>query len=148
MNVYIDNTQEQRAKSRSVTKKVTLAALLFGVVGLAALSSMEFSSKKTELFMETANPEEQEAMKAYINFIAEYGKQYASKDHAFQNYNVFKKNYEAIKEHNKHEKVLPFVMGVNQFADMSAEDFQKLNGVEIPKVLLEITSRSHVIEPK
>jgi hypothetical protein len=79
-------------------------------------------------------------MKAYINFIAEYGKQYASKEHANKKYEVFKENYEAIKEHNKHEKLLPFVMGVNQFADMSVEDFQKLNGIEIPKVLYEITS--------
>lgn len=86
-------------------------------------------------------------MKAYINFIAEYGRAYSSKSHANDKYKIFKKNYDQIKDFNKHEKDLPFVMSVNQFADMSPEEFAKLNGVEIPKVLKEITSHSHVLEP-
>ena len=86
-------------------------------------------------------------MKAYLNFIAEYGRTYASKKHAEDKYEVFKKNYEQIKEHNRHEKVLPFAMAVNQFADMTPEEFAKLQGVEIPKVLVKETSHSHVVEP-
>ena len=53
-----------------------------------------------------------------------------------QKYEVFKANYEKIKRHNERSDV-PFVMSVNQFTDMTTEEFDKLLGVEIPKVLIE-----------
>jgi cathepsin F len=36
---------------------------------------------------------EEEVMKAYVNFIATYGKQYGTKAHASKKYDVFKQNY-------------------------------------------------------
>ena len=80
-------------------------------------------------------------MKAYLNFIATYGKQYSSKSHASKKYEIFKSNYKKIEEHNVHTAA-PFVMGVNQFADMTAEEFSLLMGVEIPRVLEVITAES------
>ncbi len=79
-----------------------------------------------------------------MNFIAQYGKQYGTKKHADKKYEVFKQNYQKVKAHNKYESSLPFVMGMNQFADMTAEEFALLQGVEIPTVLQERTSHSFV----
>jgi len=103
-------------------KIATITALLFGVVGLVALSSTFSVAPKQELFQQNEESDP-EVMNAYIQFISEYGRSYASKQHATDKFKVFKRNYETIKEHNKHESVMPFVMKVNQFADMTAEEF-------------------------
>lgn len=89
-----------------------------------------------------------EVMKAYVQFISEYGRSYASKKHASQKYETFKRNYLHIKDHNKHESVLPFVMGVNQFTDLTAEEFAARLRLEVPKVLTNLTSKTHVHEHK
>jgi hypothetical protein len=39
---------------------------------------------------------EEEMMKAYVNFIAAFGKQYGTKAHASKKYEVFKENYRKI----------------------------------------------------
>ena len=52
-----------------------------------------------------------------------------------EKYQIFKANYLKIKEHNKRGADVPFVMGVNHLADMSTEEFNKLLGVNVPKVL-------------
>lgn len=83
-------------------------------------------------------------MRAYVQFIAEYGRSYATKDHANERYAVFKKNYELIKVHNKHEQAMPYDMGVNQFADMSAEEFAQMNRIEVPRMLVERTAGTKV----
>lgn len=77
-------------------------------------------------------------MKAYVNFVAEYGKVQASHSKHNQKYEVFKGNYQKIKRHNEQADV-PFVMSVNQFTDMTQEEFDKLMGVEIPKILVQET---------
>lgn len=130
--------KQQKSKSRMLT----LAALIFGVVGIAAFASRGSAPAPGNLLFQATSsttPEEQEVMRAYINFIAEYGRQYATRDHANERYSVFKKNYEQIRAHNKHEQVMPFVMGVNQFTDMTPQEFAKLNKVEVPKVLVSRT---------
>jgi hypothetical protein len=92
--------------------------------------------------------EEEEIMQAYVNFIAKFGKLESSKTQTNDKYKTFKANYLHIKKHNKngYEEELPFVMDVNQFADVSAEDFEKMQGVLIPKVLVqqtELKTKSH-----
>jgi hypothetical protein len=89
-------------------------------------------------------------MKAYVNFIAAYGKQYGTKVKTSQKYEVFKKNYEKIQEHNANVKSAPFVMEVNKFADMTTEEFFALLGAEVPYVLEAKTAGTFVKseEPK
>jgi len=57
---------------------------------------------------------------------------------------VFKQNYKKIKEHNANVKSAPFVMEVNQFADMTPQEFAALLGAEVPRVLEVKTAKSHV----
>ena len=87
---------------------------------------------------------EEEVMKAYVNFIAAYGKQYGTKAHVSKKYEVFRDNYRMIQEHNAHVKSSPFVMEVNQFADMTPQEFAAILGTEVPHVLEVQTSSYHV----
>lgn len=91
-NINIDQVNLQ--KEVSAKKWVAVAALLFGVVGLAALYSPTTLNASTN-FLEVATGEE-EVMMAYVNFIAAFGKQYGTKAHASKKYEVFKENYRKI----------------------------------------------------
>jgi hypothetical protein len=42
-----------------------------------------------------------------------------------QRFEVFKQNYEVIEAHNRLGYAVPFTMGVNQFTDMTDEEFEK-----------------------
>jgi hypothetical protein len=90
--IKIDQANLQ--KKGSGKKWVAVAALLFGVIGLAALYSPSAENASTN-FLEVATGEE-EVMKAYVNFIAAFGKQYGTKAHASKKYEVFKENYRKI----------------------------------------------------
>ena len=66
-------------------------------------------------------------MNLYLKFVAEFGKQYASKDHMDERFEIFRENYEKMEAHNTStddEGRLPsFEMGINQFSDMTEEEF-------------------------
>jgi hypothetical protein len=125
----------------SFKKVATYTALVFGVVGLVALTGFTsvISESATQLYSSLGSMNDQEVIKAYLNFVAEYGRVQASHSKHNQKYEVFKANYQKIKRHNEQADV-PFVMSVNQFTDMTTEEFDKLLGVEIPKVLMEETT--------
>ena len=133
----------ERNTNNKSQRILTLAALLFGVVGLAAFSMSPSSTVTSGVtFLQATSPDsaEQEVMRAYIQFIAEYGRSYTSKEHANERYEVFKRNYETIKVHNKHVAALPYTMSVNHFADMTPQEFQALNRIEVPRALVARTA--------
>jgi hypothetical protein len=125
----------------SFKKVATYTALVFGVVGLVALTGFTsvLNESATQLYSSLSPMDDQEVIKAYLNFVAEYGRVQSSHSKHNQKYEVFKANYEKIRRHNERADV-PFVMSVNQFTDMTIEEFDKLLGVEIPKVLVEETT--------
>jgi len=61
-------------------------------------------------------------MDAYLDFIAVHGRSYASKDEIDHRYNIFEQNYLEIMEHNSIPNA-QFEIEVNQFADVSEEEF-------------------------
>lgn len=63
-------------------------------------------------------------MKAYLNFISSYGRQYGSAHETAHRYRVFKQNYQQITTHNALGKNVPFEMEVNEFADFTEEEIQ------------------------
>ena len=77
----------------------------------------------------------------YFKFVAEYGKQYASKEHMDERFAIFKDNYYKIQNHNDHideeGRSPPFTMGVNQFSDLTEEEFMadRFGGAKIPERL-------------
>ena len=54
-----------------------------------------------------------QAMTEYLNFIAKYGKAYASKVETANKYRNFKNNYMRVMEHNKNAHVVPFLLEIN-----------------------------------
>jgi C1A family cysteine protease len=85
--------QVNLGKKNTGRKWLSVAALVFGVVGLAALTGYNTGMKSSTNFTQVA---EDDVMKAYVNFISTYGKQYSSKSHVSKKYETFKKNYEKI----------------------------------------------------
>ena len=61
----------------------------------------------------------EEKQQAFVQFIAKYGKTYASKTDMGTRFEIFSENYDVIKQHNSQENEA-YKMGVNQFTDLSA----------------------------
>ena len=57
----------------------------------------------------------------FTSFMSQYGKSYAAPEEARYRLRVFNDNLKKIEEHNA--KNLPWTLGVNKFADVSAEEF-------------------------
>ena len=67
----------------------------------------------------------------FINFIAKYGKTYASKSEHQRRAQIFAQNLQYINEHNaKADKT--YTLAVNKFADMLEEEFKKKRILESP----------------
>ena len=74
----------------------------------------------------------------YFKFVAEYGKQLATKEEMDERFEVFHDNYRKIEAHNSHideeGRSPPFTLGINQFSDMTEEEFMadRFGGVKVP----------------
>eukprot|EP01022_Parablepharisma_sp_SALTPOND_P028565 TRINITY_DN71159_c0_g1_i1.p2 TRINITY_DN71159_c0_g1~~TRINITY_DN71159_c0_g1_i1.p2 ORF type:complete len:423 (+),score=34.69 TRINITY_DN71159_c0_g1_i1:4925-6193(+) len=68
--------------------------------------------------------EEVEASLAFRKFVDEYGKTYASADETEKRKAIFASNYKRINEFNR--KNSQVTLGVNQFADLTDEEFEQL----------------------
>ena len=91
---------------------------------VAVTSNAQVNSEPTLITTGTSN---HEVMNLYLRFVAEFGKQYASKEHMDERYEIFKDNYEKVLNHNSSvdEEGRPpsFEMGINQFSDLTEEEF-------------------------
>lgn len=58
---------------------------------------------------------------AFAEFIAQYGRSYASKDTAEERFEIFSVNYDKIMAHNSNEDKT-YEMGFNSFSDMTNEE--------------------------
>ena len=68
-----------------------------------------------------------------MQFVAKFGKTYATKNDVNSKYEVFVQNYRQMMEHN--EKSTTYQMGINKFSDLTIEEFSNLyhkNGVAVP----------------
>jgi len=68
---------------------------------------------------------ESDSQAEFVNFLSNFQKQYTA-DNFFHRFNIFKNNLVTIREHNK--KGLSWTMGVNQFSDMTSEEFSDMVG--------------------
>ena len=107
----------------------TIAALIFAITTSNAeeTSTPELISSAPEHPTVESDAAEMKMKNEYFKFVAEYGKQYASKEHMDERFAIFKENYAKIELHNNHVdeegRSPPFEMGVNQFSDMTEEEF-------------------------
>ncbi|KAK9060836.1 hypothetical protein SSX86_021542 [Deinandra increscens subsp. villosa] len=61
----------------------------------------------------------------FARFAHRFGKKYESGDEMKQRYSTFVQSLETIKSHNKNKAGLSYTLGVNEFADMTWEEFRK-----------------------
>ena len=96
-------------------------------VALAIVAATSNAQGNNEPTLINTEPSDHEIMSHYLRFIAEFGKQYASKEHMDERYDIFKDNYEKVIAHNNSvdEEGRPpsFEMGINQFSDLTEEEF-------------------------
>ena len=98
-----------------MSKKIFAVALV-GVVGLVALFALSGHEDKTNfLFGNDLSDVQQE----FINFMSKYGKIYNGPDEFQMRYQTFQANYKIITEHDDPD----YQLGVNQFADLTFEEF-------------------------
>lgn len=81
-----------------------------------------------------------------MNFLAQYGKTYSSKSHLHTRYQTFASNYKQMKTHNaKSDK--GYEMGLNQFSDLSLEEFTDQyhkDGLAIPTEETKVVHKPHL----
>ena len=68
--------------------------------------------------------EENDIRLSFIDFIRHYHRSYVTQGEKTERYEIFKKNYIQIFEHNL--KNLPWTLKMNEFGDLSAEEFKML----------------------
>ena len=75
---------------------------------------------------------DEEFQDQFYSFVTEYKKSYESSSEFEKRFNVFKENYNKIIEHNSNWEEAGFIVEVNQFADLTLEEFKRtrlgLNG--------------------
>ena len=100
---------------------MTKKALLLGLVGVAALVALfGLSSNSNDVFLFGSDLSEEQ--QEFLNFIAKYGKLFASADEFQHRFRVFSDNLKMIKETNAEGN--EYTLGINKFADLTFEEFQ------------------------
>ena len=103
-----------------------VAALLIGAVLYANFDEAEFITQmyQSGLFGEKAEITENEFQEAFMDFVATYQRSYYN-SYEFENrYMVFKDNFQKISDHNLNAEYIGFTMKMNQFGDLTLEEFQ------------------------
>jgi KDEL-tailed cysteine endopeptidase len=102
------------------------AALMIGAVLYANFDEAEFITQmyQSGLFGEKAEITESEFQEAFMDFVATYQRSYYN-SYDFENrYMVFKDNFQKISDHNLNSEYIGFTMKMNQFGDLTLEEFQ------------------------
>lgn len=103
-----------------------IAAVFISAILVANFDEDIFMKSVIEsgLLSEKAEISEVEIQNAFMEFVAEYQKSYYN-SYEFENrYLTFKDNYQRIADHNLNADMIGFTLKVNQFGDLSQEEFK------------------------
>ena len=70
--------------------------------------------------------ENQQMQQLWSQFKSKYDKNYQNDAEENQRFNIFRNNVEFIEKHNQEKH--SFSLGINEFADMTQEEFRKRKG--------------------
>lgn len=118
------NLQSNKPNQRRTTFKLVVAGTIALTASVIALSQLPQSGSSTKFMQLSENQDEKQ--QAFMQFIAKYGKTYASKTDMGSRFEIFSQNFDIIKAHNAQED--SYKMGVNQFTDLSTEEKIELYG--------------------
>lgn len=98
---------------------------MVSLVGLTyQVSKFSFASRAQQNSSLFAADADAASMAAFVTFMNESARTYASQGETESRYRVFKDNFDKAARHMKHEQHLPFqVTQVGQFADLTEEEF-------------------------
>lgn len=104
-----------------VIKKKTWILTTIGTVAVACLVASMIPATTRSTGLSSLNPEHEGA---FVNFIAKFGRTYASKDEYPRRFEIFAANLKKILAHNANPEAT-FLMGVNQFTDRLEEEYPR-----------------------
>ena len=110
---------------------VIVSAGLFCVVNVDLSSLPKLIKNQASLFQDHG-----EIRDAFNDFIEKYGKEYANEKESEKRYQIFAENYRIIQDNNENNE--DYTLGVNQFTDLSREEFKKFLGRYSPKKIKNI----------
>ncbi|TNV77535.1 hypothetical protein FGO68_gene10384 [Halteria grandinella] len=93
--------------------------LLVGVAAVAALYAYSDLPRSSATFLQLQSSSEIEV--AFLQFLAKYGKSYASKAEHSERFETFMKTYNMVQSHNSKQGVTS-KLAINKFADMRMEE--------------------------
>lgn len=104
-----------------------VVALFISAVVVVNFDEDRFMSAVIEsgIVTEKAEISEAEFQQAFMEFIATYQKSYLNSWEFEDRYVVFKDNYQRIEDHNLNADMIGFTLKINQFGDLSQEEFKR-----------------------
>uniref|UniRef100_A0A914E210 Uncharacterized protein n=1 Tax=Acrobeloides nanus TaxID=290746 RepID=A0A914E210_9BILA len=132
---------EKRGSLKKLINQIlTIILVTVSLIGLYLLfATVMGSSKKSYENLEERNPKseedylvmdevakEYETMRKFEEYKIKFGKKYNNQEEENQRYSTFKTQLEEIERLNRQEKLSNTTFGVNEFADMSDEEFKKM----------------------
>jgi Cathepsin propeptide inhibitor domain (I29) len=101
-------------------------ATILAAIASTAVLMLLFSGNQHQRGMSLL--ENKEIEEAFIQYIARYGKSYASKEEVSKRFENFARTYKMVQIHNQAEDK-SFEMGINQFADMDRAE--RMPGINV-----------------
>lgn len=109
------------------TRMASSSAALFFVLSLISASALTVSALDRDFSIVGYSPEDLKSIGGLIelfeSWMAKHGKRYESLEEKLHRFEVFKENLMHIDETNK--KISSYWLGLNQFADLTHEEFKK-----------------------
>ena len=102
-------------------------ALFVSAIIVANYDEDKFMSAviQSGLVTEKAEISEMEFQNAFMDFIATYQKSYYNSWEFENRYLIFKDNYQKVEDHNLNADMIGFTLKINQFGDLTQEEFKK-----------------------
>uniref|UniRef100_A0A7S3NAA7 Uncharacterized protein n=1 Tax=Euplotes harpa TaxID=151035 RepID=A0A7S3NAA7_9SPIT len=104
-----------------------VVALFISAVIVVNFDKDKFMGMVIESGLMTTKAEisELEFQGAFMDFVATYKKSYANSWEFEARYQIFKDNYQRIRDHNLNADMIGFDLRINQFGDLSQEEFKQ-----------------------
>ena len=113
------------------TKIIASIAVVGTVAALAALATNNsVGGFRGSRFLQSTSEVPDETLKTFQGFVQTHNKNYLTKEEYNARLAVFSKNLAFVMSHDS--AALGFELGINKFADLSSEEFDKMQGLKVP----------------
>jgi hypothetical protein len=114
------------------TKIVAGLAVVGSIAAIAAFMGSNDTTASASRFLEGKSAVDAETIQAFQSFVSKHNRNYLTKEEFNARLSIFKNNLDIIKSHDASKE--GYEVGLNKFADMSPEEFEKMLGLKVPDV--------------